>query len=133
MALRTFAVYLWLISGSIVFADEPTTLSEPTVKELLAKIEKLERRIIELESAQQPIAVYQYGASQTPAILSPVQGHRYYRPYPDSKELPPTTKFRPIVPPTETVPRSWRRHEFNGHFYYTIPLGNSNSPPMHLQ
>ena len=129
MASKNVALFFWLISGALAIADEPQASNEPSVKELLAKIEKLEQRVMELEAAQLPPTVYY------PVPTGSLPG---YRVLPPAKRLLDTQKSAPnVIPrsepfraPLESVPSSWHRHEFNGYFYYTIPLGSSKSTPM---
>ncbi len=137
MDLRIFVICLCLISGADTFADEPQSLNEPSLKDLLAKIEKLEQRIKDLEATRLPPAVYQYNALSSPVIQTPATQTPTLPPFiqqyvPVDPKSPRRLLDRPSIqvtprPTMESVPNTWRRHEFNGSYYYTVPLSSSNA------
>ena len=114
-------------------ADEPT--NEPaensvTKKQLLQRIEQLEKRLAALESRLPRPA----GVPATPyAPVSPYRpapGTRVYPNYtptqPKYTPVQPTAPASPVRPPAyEGAPQNWQRFEFNGQTFYIVPAGQS--------
>ena len=94
---------------------------------LRAYVENLEARVAELEAKLKepqkrpspradvrpftPIPPYGYELPQPPFKLTP----------PAPTPVPPRNNLR-IVPPRQSIPENWQRHEFNGQEFYLIPL-----------
>lgn len=77
-------------------AEDPEKECDSKVAELLERIEKLEKRITQVEKCQRMGTV----------------------PFQQLKSTAPVVPYEPNA----TLPRSWRRKEFNGQYYYIVPL-----------
>lgn len=89
----------------IAFADEVETQPKSrrvTMKHLLNRIEKLERQVAELEGERQAEVPTRY-VPLPPRALRPDTG-------------------RPLTL-QDTVPDSWGRFQFNGQWFFIVPIG----------
>jgi hypothetical protein len=91
--LAGLLVGTWLIGSEVAAPDKQ-------VAELLARIEQLEKRVEQLEQ-------------RSPMIAVPHGGNLPY------SVVPPATAPMPSVP---SIPRDWSAREFNGMYYYIVPL-----------
>src|SRR6185312_5046150 len=74
MSFRLSSMFLFLLLAHLAFTQEPPSSppDQPSVKELLRRIDRLEKRVNELEANEHnPIAIRAASASQQPA--PPVQ------------------------------------------------------------
>jgi hypothetical protein len=100
--LLTSILVAVVCSASVLVAlsqagQERTARPQDQVR-LLERIEKLEARVAELERRTPQVVVQQHGD--------------------------PALRVLPDGLPGGPIPKGWQRREFNGQWYYDIPLGN---------
>ena len=122
----------------MTFAGENRPTDDEIAK-LTARIEQLEKRIVELErqNAGQPSVTlapqYQpYHAPQYPTPRpqpyipntnpTPNYNSPYTQPPQYVPQTPPAVPYQPQRVPNEAVPETWKPFDFNGMRYYIIPL-----------
>jgi hypothetical protein len=112
---------LIFVAAFASFADELTSQPERadvTKEQLLQRVEQLEKRIASLEARLgRPYAPPKYLAQPQPIQPAPK--------VPQWTPAPPTPQPWRIMPPMQpdgNVPRSWQRFEFNGQYFYIIPV-----------
>jgi hypothetical protein len=129
MRFTIAAIAVLFVSAVAAAAEGP---SAPPVDEnalnrnLLERIARLERRVAELEAklaraytpGPQP---YAPGELQRDAPTAPNDASRL--PYEPTHSAPRHGDAKPPTP-SDRVPDNWRRYEFNGHYYYLIPVGS---------
>jgi hypothetical protein len=92
-----------VFSASVLVAlsqagQERAARPQDQVSQLLERVEKLEARVAELERSTPHVIVQQHGD--------------------------PALRVLPDGLPGGPVPKGWQRKEFNGQWYYDIPLGS---------
>ena len=121
---------LGMLSVFAAYAAEPAPERDLAKEnaELQAKVEKLQKRVRELEAelARRSFVL------PTPPIpaLPPTQPSPFYIPNPFATPKPKSPSV-PIVPSPQWVPGGWQEREFNGLHYYLIPLQENAKPESH--
>lgn len=101
-----------------------TAYAEPvdetvTTEQLLRRIEELEKRLLELESRIAPKSTQSY---TVPRAHPPSPfGSPRQQPTPQYSEPQPVPHTQP-APNPHTMPDNWQRFEFNGDYFYIIPV-----------
>ena len=124
----------------VIADDEASDSSDrKTTRQLLDRIEKLERRIAALESKQRaenpsdsprsphytpavPPRSQPYTQPRAPLKTQPSSPPR--SPLPDGYQYPHQAPApnAPVLPPGSKVPDNWQRFEFNGQSFYIVPV-----------
>ena len=120
LALAAVMSLAYLGVGTLLRASEepePNEGSDPTIQQLLDRIEKLEARVEQLERRQPTVAV----PYTQPGYFAPSAAPEWPQ-RPGQPEVPRATPapLRPY-PPGQPVPKGWRLREFNGMYYYIVP------------
>jgi hypothetical protein len=129
------AVFLTFFLAVSTVAEEANAprADDVTNKQLLKRIEQLEKRIAALESRPRgpyvPLQPYVPGKPNPQVTPTPDYPSNYpphlpprapqHGPYFPS---PPKGYTEPPVQPDKRVPDSWQRFEFNGQYFYIIPV-----------
>ena len=108
-------VVLLIITFLVMGATDLNHCRGDSIEQLKARISSLEQRVESLEKKLQTSATKRSSAMTRPS-----------RP---SRERSSATR-RPSSPPRgQSLPRGWRRKEFNGIPYYIVPLGQKQTRP----
>ncbi|QDT04847.1 hypothetical protein K227x_32440 [Rubripirellula lacrimiformis] len=110
-------------------AEQPVT-EQPNYAQLQERIDQLERRIVELESQRKPHRQF------APQATQPPNDHFYRTPTPTSppirdpnSTLPShPTPHQPAQTPHGNAPQNWQRFNFNGQWFYIVPIEGTNPP-----
>jgi|GEM_PF-5119588 len=132
--IRLLTIALLVSISPYCFGDEPSkqhNSGELDYKTLLKRIDQLEKRIAELENLQvaQPSV-----ATRTPQIPN---DNFYQAPIPPNPgphaTVPPAygTPQRLAPIPHENVPQGWQLFNFNGQWFYIVPIENAQSASSH--
>jgi hypothetical protein len=110
-------------------ANAPRTDEDTSNQQLLERIEELEKRVAALESRlASPYAPPQpYRPGKPYPHVTPAPSYPPYSPprapqHSPYSPNPPRGYIEPKVQPDERVPDSWQRFEFNGQYFYIIPV-----------
>ncbi len=114
-ALAATVCVVCLATGTLSGSSEeqaPEKKNAPPIERLLDRIEELEARVAQLEKRQAMVAI------------------------PYQQPIPPS--IAPQVPYAQgqPVPKGWKRKEFNGQYYYIVPLdspGRETPPTPHAR
>ena len=108
-------VVLLIITFLVMGATDLNQCRDDSIAQLKARISSLEQRVEGLEKKLQTSATKRSSAMARPS-----------RP---SRERSSATR-RPSSPPRgQSLPRGWRRKEFNGIPYYLVPLDQKQTRP----
>ena len=108
-------VVLLIIMFLVMGATDLNHCPDDSIAQLKARIISLEQRVEDLEKKLQTSAT-----KRSPAMTRPSR---------PSRERSSATR-RPSSPsPGQSLPRGWRRKEFNGIPYYIVPLGQKQTRP----
>lgn len=110
--VRIFALVAAVLIAPVALADDPggaRQKNKPTRATLLDRIEKLEKRVAELEG-------------ETPVPTR-------YRPTPPPTPTPYSGSSRHPAATEQAVPESWGRFQFNGQWFYIVPTEQARLVP----
>ncbi|MCP4608015.1 MAG: hypothetical protein GY845_04800 [Planctomycetes bacterium] len=108
-------VVLVIITFLVMGAADLNHCPDDSIAQLKARISSLEQRVEGLEKKLQTSTTNRSSLTRRPS--SP------------SRERSSVTR-RPSSPPRgQSLPRGWRRKEFNGIPYYLVPLGQKQTRP----
>lgn len=137
--MRTLAIAVAFAIATHCHADdaaENQAYTKQDIVKLLSRIKQLERRVATLEERQTPrLHTAPWGnqppnADPHPSPVQPIPPN----PGPNQNPIIPPAygdPLQPIAPSPDNAPQTWQRFNFNGQWFYIIPVEQANANAAH--
>ena len=130
MNCATAVISFFLVTVSLLLFGDDKQIDTPKIdndtKQLLERIEKLEKRIAELESRSNVQIHTGLYYSAKPDSVAPSGPSTDPNRFPKNS-IPNVVRSTPLLP-NQQVLKGWKRREFNGSFYYIVPMNEVEQP-----